>query len=348
MNILITGNMGYVGSELVYYLRKKYPYYNLIGFDIGYFDECLTNTNIKPEKLLDHQYLGDIRKFDKTVLKDIDAIVHLAAISNDPIGNMYGKVTNDVNYLSSIKLAKEAYLMGVKSFVFASSCSVYGNGTTESRTESCDLLPLTEYAKSKVSTEKSISELADNRFKITNLRFSTACGMSKRLRLDLVLNDFVASAISNKEIKILSDGTPWRPLINVKDMARAIDWAINRNQKESGDYLTVNVGDNRNNIMIKDLAEIVKNLMPDTEVTVNKNAAHDNRSYKVDFNLFNSLAKDYLPKFSLEETVNELKTNLTEMNFNDINFRNSDLIRLKKLNSLKSEKKLNQHLEWCN
>ena len=143
MKILITGNMGYVGSELVKYLRKKYPDAKLIGYDIGYYKDSLTNTNKYPERFIDYQYLRDVRKFDEKILSEIDSIVHLAAISNDPIGNKYEEVTNEVNFVSSVELAKKASLFGVKNFIFASSCSVYGNGTAESRTETCELNPLT-------------------------------------------------------------------------------------------------------------------------------------------------------------------------------------------------------------
>ena len=348
MNILITGNMGYVGSRLVKYLKVKYPDSKLIGYDIGYFKDSLTNTIKYPECLVDHQYLRDIRKFDKNILSNIDFIVHLAAISNDPIGNQYEKVTNEVNYLSSVELAKKASKSGVKKFVFASSCSVYGNGTTESRTENCILNPLTAYSKSKINTENQLKNIANDDLTISCLRFATACGMSDRLRFDLVLNDFVASALANKKIEILSDGTPWRPLIDVNDMCRAIDWAINREKEDSGEYIAVNAGSNENNIKIKDLAYLVKENFPDIDIEINSNAQPDNRSYRVNFDLFNELAKDYKPEKSLDESIKILKENLLQMRFSDKKFRESDLIRLKKLSILRNENKLNANLEWNN
>jgi len=348
MNILITGNMGYVGSKLVKYLKKKYPYAKLIGYDIGYFKDCLTNTQIYPESLIDYQYYGDIRKIDERVLSNLDSIVHLAAISNDPIGNEYEEVTENVNFRSSIQLAKMAARLDVKSFVFASSCSVYGNGTTNGRIENCEINPLTAYAKSKVNTENEIKTFANKNFRITSLRFSTACGMSDRLRLDLVLNDFIANATSNKQIQILSDGTPWRPLIHIEDMSRAIDWAIHRNYEEGGDYLAVNVGKNDNNFQIRDLAFAVKEFFPNINVKLNSNAQPDNRSYRVNFDLFNSLAPKFQPIKSLEETINEIKNSLVNMKFHDKNFRESELIRLQKLKNLREQNKLNNNLEWIN
>ena len=239
---LITGNMGYVGPIVVRHLRDSFPGSTIIGLDIGYFGHCLVNSRILPECNVDIQYFMDIRKFPKALLKDVYAVIHLAAISNDPMGNIYEKVTYDVNHRASVDIARNSVEMGVKKFVYASSCSVYGFAEENPRKEDSKLNPLTAYAKSKVFTEIDIDKIATKDFLVTSLRFSTACGMSDRLRLDLVLNDFVACAITSRKISILSDGTPWRPLINVKDMARAIEWAIKREAANGGKFLVVNVG----------------------------------------------------------------------------------------------------------
>ncbi len=345
MNILITGNMGYVGSELTKFLRKTHPNSKLIGYDIGYFKDNLTNKVI-PEKYLDHQYLGDIRKFDENILTNIDSVIHLAAISNDPIGNKYEIVTKEVNYLASIKLAKAAYLKGIKTFIFASSCSVYGIGINENKTESCELNPLTAYAKSKIKTEFELKNIAAKNFIVTSLRFATACGKSSRLRLDLVLNDFVTSAFVNKKIEILSDGKPWRPIIDVEDMTRAITWAMNRQPADGGNYLAVNVGKNEHNFQIKDLAFEVNQIFPNIEVSLDTKNHSDNRSYKVDFGLLDSLAPNYTPQKSIEQSIEEIKNNLKLIKFNTKNFRESDFIRLKKLNKLRKQNRLNNNLEW--
>jgi nucleoside-diphosphate-sugar epimerase len=242
MKILITGNMGYIGPCVVERLRSSYPDATLIGLDIGYFANCLTNAKIFPECRVDQQYFADVRDLPPGLLDGVDVVLHLAAISNDPMGKVFEDVTLDINHRASIKLARKARMAGIKSFVFASSCSMYGTAEDNPRTEDSPLNPLTAYAKSKVLTEKDLQELSGNRFKVTCLRFSTACGMSDRLRLDLVLNDFVAGAVAAREITILSDGTPWRPLIHVKDMAKAIEWAAFRNISPGGAYLSVNVG----------------------------------------------------------------------------------------------------------
>ena len=203
------------------------------------------------------------------------------------MGNAYEKPTLDINFKAAIDIAKKAKGEGVKHFVFASSCSVYGSADTEPRTETSEVNPLTAYAKSKVYAENDLQPLADKNFQITCLRFATACGYSDRLRLDLVLNDFVACAIADKKITILSDGTPWRPLIHVKDMARAMDWAIQRN--EGGDYLIINTGSNEWNYQVKELAAAVQRFFTDVEVNINVNAQPDKRSYKVNFDLYEKL-----------------------------------------------------------
>lgn len=346
MKILVTGNMGYVGPSVIKQLRFSYPDAMLIGFDIGYFGNCITSVVGFPESRLNLQYFGDIRQFPEAILEDVDAIVHLAAISNDPIGNRFEDVTMEINYRASIDLAKKAKEYGVKSFVFASSCSMYGFAEDGAKTEESPLNPLTAYARSKVFTERDLEPLGDNDFKITSLRFSTACGMSERLRLDLVLNDFVAGAIASKEISILSDGTPWRPLIDVKDMARAIDWAINRDLNQGGTFLAVNVGTGEWNYQVKELAEAVAKAIPGTIVSINKNAQPDKRSYKVDFSRFKKLAPFHQPQIDLASSIENLAIGLKATGFDNGDFRNSTFMRLKVITSLIEKKLLNENLQW--
>lgn len=346
MKILITGNMGYVGTTVVRHLRNRFPDATLIGLDIGYFARLLTDSEILPESRLDVQYYADVRAFPVGVLDGVDAVVHLAAISNDPMGKAFNQVTFDVNYHSSVKLAKRAREAGVTSFVFASSCSMYGTEGEGAKSESSRLNPLTAYAQSKVLTEKALRPLAGDSFKVTCLRFSTACGMSERLRLDLVLNDFVAGAVAAKQITILSDGSSWRPLMNVKDMALAIEWAIGRRIDEGGEYLVVNVGRNDWNWQIKELAEAVAQVIPGVKIAINKEARPDKRSYKVSFDLYRELAPDHQPRYDLVSTIEELRQGLEAMGFEDANFRDSDLMRLKLLRRLRERNILNDRLEW--
>jgi nucleoside-diphosphate-sugar epimerase len=197
-----------------------------------------------------------------------------------------------------------------------------------------------------VLAEEEIGPLAGQDFLVTSLRFSTACGMSERLRLDLVLNDFVAGAVASGAITILSDGTPWRPLINVADMARAVDWAICRESINGGDFLAVNVGCDGWNYQVKELAEVVGEVLPGTSISINRDAQPDKRSYKVDFNLFRRLAPEHQPQVSLRETIGGLKEGLEAMNFRDPNFRNSRFVRLKALSELQESGLITDRLEW--
>jgi nucleoside-diphosphate-sugar epimerase len=223
---------------------------------------------------------------------------------------------------------------------------MYGTAEDEARTEESPLNPLTAYAKSKVFTEKELETLAENGFKVTCLRFATACGMSDRLRLDLVLNDFVAGAVASKKITILSDGTPWRPLIDVKDMAKAIEWAIFRQNDQGGEYLAVNAGSEEWNYQVKDLAKAVAEVVPDVNISINKDAMPDKRSYRVNFDRFKRLAPDHQPEVDLITSIKELKSGLEEMGFNDANFRNSQYMRLKVLTDLRRKGYLSDNLEW--
>lgn len=346
MKILITGNMGYIGPIVTEHFRHERPQAKLYGFDSGYFATSLMDNSQLPECWLDAQFFGDVRRFPRELLPGIDAVVYLSAISNDPMGNAFEKVTYDINADCAVKLANMARSAGVKNFVFASSCSMYGYAEGGARTENDSLNPLTAYAKSKVQAEEGLKNLATENFTITCLRFATACGFSPRIRLDLVLNDFVASALVNKKIEILSDGTPWRPLIHVKDMARAIDWACSRTAQNGGAFLAVNTGSNMWNYQVKELAEAVRAEIPGIEVSINPNAAPDKRSYKVAFDLFAKLAPDYIPQMTLADAVREIRDGLQRCGFNIPNFRESRYIRLKVLSEHKTTGRLDEELYW--
>lgn len=346
MKILITGNMGYVGPGLLERLRLSIPDVVLVGIDTGYFAHCLTGVTVFPESRLDIQHFADLRKLPKGLFEGVDAVVHLAAISNDPMGDRYKEVTHDINFRASLELAKEAKAAGVRRFVFASSCSVYGFAEGAARSEQAPLNPLTAYAKSKIGMEEELNKLADDNFVVTCLRFATACGASDRLRLDLVLNDFVAGAIASKQITVLSDGTPWRPLIHVSDMALAMDWAIQRDATNGGVFLALNSGSNGWNYQVRDLAQAVAEIIPGVSVSINKDAPADKRSYQVDFGLYEKLAPNHQPKMTLKTAIEDLAERLEFMKFSDADFRNSQLIRLRVLAQHCEQGRLNSQLEW--
>ncbi|MBN2350162.1 MAG: SDR family oxidoreductase [Bacteroidales bacterium] len=345
MKILVTGNLGYVGSELTKLLRQKYPDAELIGFDLGMFSKQLTNELYSPEIYLNKQIYGDVRNFPEELLDGVDTVVQLAAISNDPIGNKFEQITSDVNYKAVVDIAQKAKKRGVKRVIFASSCSVYGLADDSARTETSEVNPLTAYAKSKVNAEKALKPLADENFTVTCLRFATACGMSDRLRLDLVLNDFVAGAYTTNEITILSDGSPWRPLINVRDMGRAIIWAHERTAKNGGNYVIVNTGSNEWNYQVKELAYAINKVLPDVKVSINKDAQPDKRSYKVDFAKYKEIAPDHQPIYDLNTSINDLLDGFKKINFSDKNFRTSRYMRLQVVNELIEKKILDEKLK---
>ena len=345
MKILVTGNTGYIGPMLAKQLLNSRKDIELIGFDTGYFAHCLTNTEYLPEFNYE-QHWGDLRNFPFDLLDGIDAVVHLAAISNDPMGTQFTQVTEDINYNASIQIARAAKVRGVKSFVFASSCSMYGSAESGEKAESDDLNPLTAYARSKVAMEKSLAELADANFIVTALRFATACGMSDRLRLDLVLNDFVAGALTSGEITVLSDGSPWRPLIDVKDMSRAFDWGLDRFVVQDVPFLAVNVGSQEWNYQVKDLAYAVADIITGIKVSINTNVQVDKRSYRVNFDRFKEFAPNHQPQVSLEQSINELRKGLEDMKFTDSNFRSSQYMRLKTLEQHINNNRLNHELKW--
>jgi nucleoside-diphosphate-sugar epimerase len=346
MKVLITGNLGYVGPGVAAHLRRTLPAPYIVGLDSAFFAHVLSNASSFPERMIDEQRIGDVRDLSASDLSGFDAVVHLAAVSNDPMGNRFEAVTHEINCEASIRLAKLADEAKVKRFVFASSCSVYGFAPGAARTESDALNPQTAYARSKVEAERALAGMNRSAMTVTCLRFATACGMSDRLRLDLVLNDFVASSVAQKLIRVLSDGTPWRPLIDVRDMARAVEWALIRQVEAGGSFLSVNAGSEAWNYQVKDLAYAVAKACPDTTVSINQQAQPDTRSYKVDFSLFKALAPGHQPQMTLERSIAALQEGLIGMRFVDPDFRASHFMRLKVLEGHIAAGRLSPSLRW--
>lgn len=341
MKIIVTGHEGYIGPVFARHVAKYCQDWKLIGIDTGFFREQLTGPD--PAHFFAKEIRADIRDIPATILEACDAVVHLAAVSNDPMGKEFEEATHNINTTATIRLAKMCREAGVSRFIFASSCSMYGAGSDVPRKEDDKLNPLTAYALAKVAAEKELLALADDDFQITCLRFATACGASPRLRLDLVMNDFVTSAILVEKIEVLSDGTPWRPLIHTEDMARAIEWAL---QRDGIPFLAVNIGSNAWTWQIGGLAHDVADVLGNVEVSINTAAQSDKRSYKVDFSLFEQLAPNHQPQKTFEEAVLELRKQIKNIQFDRLPFRQSQFIRLNVLRRLKKEGSLSTDLRW--
>jgi len=337
--------MGYVGPVLLRHLRENRDGLRIEGADAGYFAHCLTGSPEFPERLLDVQHFVDIRALEDQLFQGVDAVILLAAISNDPIGNRFEAVTHAINVEASLRLARAAKARGVSRLVFASSCSVYGAGSNAPCSEESPVVPLTAYARSKVGLENELKGLADDSFWVTCLRFGTACGFSERLRLDLVLNDFVACALATGKIVVLSDGTAWRPLIHVKDMSRAMEWGLVRS--DGGNFLSINAGSSQNNYQVRELASATASVISGAEVSINEAAQPDKRTYQVDFARYERMAEDFAPQVSLHEAIGDLARGLRRMHFADANFRQSHLIRLHVLNDHIQSGRLTERLEWA-
>ncbi len=340
MKILIVGHRGYIGPVVARHFQQKGGF-EVHGIDSNWFEgsEAISF----PSGAFASETRGDTRDLTADDLRGFDAVVQLAAVSNDPIGKEFEEATNAINAQAAIAVAKLAKEAGVKRFVFASSCSMYGAGSDSLRKETDALNPLTAYARSKVATEEGLRGMATDAFMVTSLRFSTACGASPMLRLDLVLNDFVATALRTGRIEVLSDGSPWRPLIHVEDMSRAIEWACTR---DGDSHVEVNVGSQEWTWQIGQLARDVGEVLGGIEVDINTDAQPDNRSYRVDFGLFQTLAPDHQPQKNFADAVHELKAQVEAMDFEGKDVRGSKFIRLNILRGLVEGKKLDKNLRW--
>lgn len=348
MKILVCGNLGYVGSTVCQHLKTQLHGIELVGLDTGFFSSSISQFGRTGDTYCDVQVYKDIRDVKKEFYQNFDAVVLLSAISNDPMGHQFEQATNEINYLAIKNLIRNFAPLPNKRLVFASSCSMYGATGGGEKSEDDEINPLTAYAHSKVNVEKFLEKTKlGKKTTTTSLRFATACGMSDRLRLDLVLNDFVASALMNGDVTVLSDGSPWRPLINVKDMARAIEWAILRDENAHSPYLAINIGANEWNYTVKELADAVVKRLSGCRMSINPNAQPDKRSYKVNFDLFKSIAPDHQPQSTIESTIDELIDGITEIqHLIKGDFRLSHFIRLRTLDAHLKSGRLSHDLRW--
>jgi nucleoside-diphosphate-sugar epimerase len=296
------------------------------GCDLGLFDGCAWQRVVPP----DTELIKDIRKISARELDGYDCILHLAAISNDPMGEINTGLTCEINRDASVRLARLAKEAGVPRFLFAGSCSVYGKGKKLDLDEGDPLNPLTTYARSKTETETAVSELADASFTPAYLRNATAYGHSPMLRIDVVANNLLASAMAYGEIRIQSDGTPWRPLIHCRDIARAF-LAFAEAPRDAIHNKAVNVGANSENYQVRDVADQVKHLMPSAEITYTGEVGPDPRDYRVNFDLLYDLLPDFKLQYDLVSGMEELHRAMVDKGFEKKDFEGDQFVRIRML-----------------
>lgn len=343
MKVLVTGNRGYIGSVLTDILIQKG--YDIVGFDTNYFQGLCplppTATKIK-------QITKDIRKISKEDLQGINFIIHLAALSNDPVGQLNPSLTKKINYKSTIKLAKLAKESGVKRFIYSSSQSMYGISETDNELDEDNSRknPITEYAKTKWQAECELRKLLSDDFTLVFLRPSTVFGASPKLRCDIVFNNLVACAYTTGKIEIKSDGTPWRPVVHIKDVCSAFIAGLDAPKNLVANQ-SFNVGIKNGNYTVRDLAEAAQRAVPGSTLTFTGEHGNDSRTYKVSFKKILSVLKDYYkPEWNLDKGGRELVNFFRKIKFSEKDFRGRMCMRLSQLQYLKEKNRLNDNLFW--
>ena len=324
MRIFVTGHKGYIGVHLIDLLKQEG--HRVTGCDLGLFDGCAWDPVVAP----DVELLKDVRAVSAKDLEGHDCVMHLAAISNDPMGELHAQLTYDVNRDASVRIAKLAKQAGVPRYLFAGSCSVYGQGKKPDLDETDPVNPLTAYAKSKIETEVHVSQLADSSFCPVYLRNSTAYGYSPMLRIDLVVNNLLGSAMAYGQIRIQSDGSPWRPLIHCRDIARAFI-AFSKAPADKVRNRAVNVGANSENYRVRDVADQVKRLMPEAQITYTGEVGADPRNYRVNFDLLYQLLPDFKLQYNLASGMEELHRAMVRHKFAKKDFEGDQFVRLRTL-----------------
>jgi len=340
MRILVTGDKGYIGTVLVPMLTSLG--HEVVGLDTDLYQRCTYGDEL-PETI---SICKDLRDVEAKDIEGFDAVMHLAALSNDPLGNINPDLTYDINHHASVNMAKLAKEVGVSRYIFSSSCSTYGAAAGDQMlTEDAEFNPVTPYGHSKVFVEKEVAELADENFSPVFLRNATAYGVSPRLRFDIVLNNLVAWAFSTGKVLIKSDGTPWRPIVHIEDISRAFVAALNA-PREVIHNQAFNVGRNDQNYRISEIADIVKETVPGCEIEYAHDAEPDKRSYRVDFSKITEKLPEFQPKWDARKGAQELYEVYKQHDLKLDDFEGPKYKRIDHIKLLISNGTLDASLRW--
>ena len=340
MKVLVTGHLGYLGTVATPVLAARG--HEVVGLDSGLFADCRVGPPPTPPA---REHLVDLRDADGSACEGIDAVVHLAALSNDPLGSLDPALTYEINVDATLRFARLARDAGVKRFVFSSSCSIYGAaGGDELVTEDAPMRPVTPYAESKVRVEDGLHELADADFSPVSLRNATAYGWSPRLRLDVVVNDLVARALLTREVRVLSDGSPWRPVVHAEDIASVVAEVLAAPREVVHDAV-FNVGFSSANYRVLELAEIVASVVEGSEVVVTGETGPDPRSYRVDFSRLARAFPALTPTWDARSGSQDLLDRLREHGMTSAD--QPRLNRLAWLTARRDDGMLTQSLRWA-
>jgi len=340
MHVLVTGHAGYIGAVLVPMLLEAK--HEVTGLDTNFFAGCDFNGGLADVPAI-HKDIRDIAVAD---LKDFDAVIHLAALSNDPLSDLNPESTYEINHRASLRLAELAKAAGVPRFLFSSSCSLYGlSADADFLTEDAAFNPVTPYGESKVLVERDVSRLADDHFTPTYLRNSTAYGVSPRLRADLVVNNLVGFAYTTGEVLIASDGTPWRPLVHVEDICRAF-LAVLEAPREVIHNQPFNVGRTEENYQIRDIAQMVEEIVPGSRVKYAQGGGPDLRCYRVNCDKVAHTLPGFQPQWTVRRGIEQLYTAYKEHALTVEKFTGTRYTRIKHLGKLLSTEQLDRTLRW--